>query len=183
MKDTHVCSWSVDNPARRLNQWQQSSPIYFVAYPKPYVVRSLSITAPSSLTTTDSISSRCVPFSVMPIHRGKRVVSRTPSVACVEVCQGKLIWPHSPMNTCSHWFVPIITLQENVLTTKLRLRSLPVTCCTSNVNPPTGFRRYDGKEAHEIFNELRIHETSIIYSLIIRKDHLSFGSATRRAKD
>src|ERR1041385_5638723 len=48
-----------------------------------------------------------------------------------------------PINACSAWFVLIITLRESALTTELLRRSLPVTCCTSNVNPPRQFARND----------------------------------------
>src|SRR5437764_9217429 len=73
----------------------------------------------------------------------RRAALKTPSDACAEDCRGKLIWPRCPINACSPWCVPIITLRESVLTTKPRQRFSAVTCCTSNVNPPSRFRGND----------------------------------------
>src|SRR5438128_1291691 len=98
----------------------------------------------SSRTITASINYRCAPFSATLMHRGRRAALKTPSDACAEDCRGKLIWPRCPINACSPWCVPIITLRESVLTTKPRQRFSAVTCCTSNVNPPFGIR-YDGE--------------------------------------
>src|SRR5438093_7525925 len=91
----------------------------------------------SSRTITASINYRCAPFSATLMHRGRRAALKTPSDACAEDCRGKLIWPRCPINACSPWCVPIITLPESVLTTKPRQRFSAVTCCTSNVNPPS----------------------------------------------
>src|SRR5204863_6565149 len=52
----------------------------------------------------------------------------------------------TPINACSPWCVPIITLRESVLTTKPRQRFSAVTCCTSNVNPPCRFHGNDVKQ-------------------------------------
>src|SRR5437762_5296494 len=97
----------------------------------------------SSRTITASINYRCAPFSATLMHRGRRAALKTPSDACAEDCRGKLIWPRCPINACSPWCVPIITLRESVLTTKPRQRFSAVTCCTSNVNPPIRFLYYD----------------------------------------
>src|SRR3989442_11587642 len=115
----------------------------------------------SSRTITASINYRCAPFSATLMHRGRRAALKTPSDACAEDCRGKLIWPRCPINACSPWCVPIITLPESVLTTKPRQRFSAVTCCTSNVNPPTGFRRYDGEDLNDLFNELWFQDTSM----------------------
>ncbi len=128
----------VVNPIRPLILWRQSSLSYFVLCQSSYVVPSPSIMALSSLTITASINYRCAPFSATLMHRGRRAALKTPSDACAEDCRGKLIWPHCPINACSPWCVPIITLRESVLTTKPRQRFFAVTCCTSNVNPPPG---------------------------------------------
>src|SRR5436305_15114083 len=88
------------------------------------------------------------------MHRGRRAALKTPSDACAEDCRGKLIWPRCPINACSPWCVPIITLRESVLTTKPRQRFSAVTCCTSNVNPPAGFHRHDDKSSAHFFSEL-----------------------------
>src|SRR5207302_3710244 len=93
----------------------------------------------SSRTITASINYRSAPFSATLMHRGRRAALKTPSDACAEDCRGKLIWPRCPINACSPWCVPIITLPESVLTTKPRQRFSAVTCCTSNVNPPSGY--------------------------------------------
>src|SRR5437016_6780857 len=90
----------------------------------------------SSRTITASINYRSAPFSATLMHRGRRAALKTPSDACAEDCRGKLIWPRCPINACSPWCVPIITLPESVLTTKPRQRFSAVTCCTSNVNLP-----------------------------------------------
>src|SRR5438552_17490026 len=95
----------------------------------------------SSRTITASINYRCAPFSATLMHRGRRAALKTPSDACAEDCRGKLIWPRCPINACSPWCVPIITLPESVLTTKPRQRFSAVTCCTSNVNPPCQLRQ------------------------------------------
>src|SRR6266700_1399370 len=97
-------------------------------------------------TITSSINYRCAPFSATLMHRGRRAALKTPSDACAEDCRGKLIWPRCPINACSPWCVPIITLRESVLTTKPRQRFSAVTCCTSNVNPPSRFRGNDEKK-------------------------------------
>src|SRR6266511_747424 len=141
MKDALVCSLLAVNPIRPLILWRQSSLSYFVLCQSSYVVPSPSIMALSSLTITASINYRCAPFSATLMHRGRRAALKTPSDACAEDCRGKLIWPHCPINACSPWCVPIITLRESVLTTKPRQRFFAVTCCTSNVNPPSGDRR------------------------------------------
>src|SRR5947208_14369551 len=99
----------------------------------------------SSRTITASINYRCAPFSATLMHRGRRAALKTPSDACAEDCRGKLIWPRCPINACSPWCVPIITLPESVLTTKPRQRFSAVTCCTSNVNPPSRLRGKDGR--------------------------------------
>src|SRR5438094_8309362 len=100
----------------------------------------------SSRTITASINYRCAPFSATLMHRGRRAALKTPSDACAEDCRGKLIWPRCPINACSPWCVPIITLRESVLTTKPRQRFSAVTCCTSNVNPP---RRLSANETRK----------------------------------
>src|SRR5206468_12214700 len=106
------------------------------------------IMALSSRTITASINYRCAPFSATLMHRGRRAALKTPSDACAEDCRGKLIWPRCPINACSPWCVPIITLRESVLTTKPRQRFSAVTCCTSNVNPPPRFYPQDhGQES------------------------------------
>src|SRR5207249_10796947 len=116
----------------------------------------------SSRTITASINYRCAPVSATLMHRGRRAALKTPSDACAEDCRGKLIWPRCPINACSPWCVPIITLRESVLTTKPRQRFSAVTCCTSNVNPPAGFRRYDGKDLNDLFSELWFQDASKI---------------------
>src|SRR5437016_2727196 len=102
----------------------------------------------SSRTITASINYRCAPFSATLMHRGRRAALKTPSDACAEDCRGKLIWPRCPINACSPWCVPIITLPESVLTTKPRQRFSAVTCCTSNVNPPCVKSRNEGYILH-----------------------------------
>src|SRR5205809_3260558 len=136
MKDALVCSLSAVNPIRPLILWRQSSLSYFVLCQSSYVVPSPLIMALSSRTITASINYRCAPFSATLMHRGRRAALKTPSDACAEDCRGKLIWPRCPINACSPWCVPIITLRESVLTTKPRQRFSAVTCCTSNVDPP-----------------------------------------------
>jgi len=89
-----------------------------------------TIMVPSSPITTDSRNSRCAPFSVIPMHRGKKVALKTPSDACAGNCREKLTWPSYPRTACSPWCVPIITLRENALTTKLQQRSSATNCCT-----------------------------------------------------
>src|SRR5207237_2773538 len=143
MKDALVCSLSAVNPIRPLILWRQSSLSYFVLCQSSYVVPSPLIMALSSRTITASINYRCAPFSATLMHRSRRAALKTPSDACAEDCRGKLIWPRCPINACSPWCVPIITLPESVLTTKPRQRFSAVTCCTSNVNPPARFRGYD----------------------------------------
>jgi len=96
-------------------------------------------------TTTDSINYRCAPFSVTPMRRGKKAALKTPSDACAEDCREKPTWLHSLTIACSRWSVPIITLRESVLTTKPRRRFSAVTCCTSNVNPPSRLRGNDDR--------------------------------------
>src|SRR5438093_4163221 len=157
MKDALVCSLSAVNPIRPLILWRQSSLSYFVLCPSSYVVPSPLIMALSSRTITASINYRCAPFSATLMHRGRRAALKTPSDACAEDCRGKLIWPRCPINACSPWCVPIITLRESVLTTKPRQRFSAVTCCTSNVNPPAGFHRHDGKRHGYFFSELPRH--------------------------
>ena len=49
----------------------------------------------------------------------------------------------SPMTACSVWFARIITHQESVVTAKPRPRSSLVTCCASNVDPPSRVRGND----------------------------------------
>src|SRR5439155_26629019 len=99
------------------------------------------------------------------MHRGRRAALKTPSDACAEDCRGKLIWPRCPINACSPWCVPIITLRESVLTTKSRQRFSAVTCCTSNVNPPAGFHRHDGKSRAYFFSDLLRQHTSRKFGL------------------
>ena len=69
---------------------------------------------------------------------------------CVEACREKPTSLRSPMTACSVWFARIITLQESVLTSIPRPRFSPVTCCTSNVNPPPRVRGND-KSRRETF--------------------------------
>src|SRR2546422_5512473 len=161
MKDALVCSLSAVNPIRPLILWRQSSLSYFVLCQSSYVVPSPLIMALSSRTITASINYRCAPFSATLMHRGRRAALKTPSDACAEDCRGKLIWPRCPINACSPWCVPIITLPESVLTTKPRQRFSAVTCCTSNVNPPAGFHRHDGKGAQNSSTNFLIHHTSV----------------------
>src|SRR5947208_13661872 len=151
MKDALVCSLSAVNPIRPLILWRQSSLSYFVLCQSSYVVPSPLIMALSSRTITASINYRCAPFSATLMHRGRRAALKTPSDACAEDCRGKLILPRCPINACSPWCVPIITLRESVLTTKPRQRFSAVTCCTSNVNPPAGFHRHDSKTPDDLF--------------------------------
>src|SRR5438034_9204704 len=87
----------------------------------------------------------------------RRAALKTPSDACAEDCRGKLIWPRCPINACSPWCVPIITLRESVLTTKPRQRFSAVTCCTSNVNPPSGFHRHDDRWSVDFCIEFLSH--------------------------
>src|SRR5438128_6423611 len=107
----------------------------------------------SSRTITASINYRCAPFSATLMHRGRRAALKTPSDACAEDCRGKLIWPRCPINACSPWCVPIITLPESVLTTKPRQRFSAVTCCTSNVNPPPLYSLHEELDVAWCFHE------------------------------
>src|SRR5437773_4464527 len=160
MKDALVCSLSAVNPIRPLILWRQSSLSYFVLCQSSYVVPSPLIMALSSRTITVSINYRCAPFSATLMHRGRRAALKTPSDACAEDCRGKLIWPRCPINACSPWCVPIITLRESVLTTKPRQRFSAVTCCTSNVNPPASFHRHDCKDNAHFLIELLRHASN-----------------------
>src|SRR5207244_9013955 len=114
----------------------------------------------SSRTITASINYRCAPFSATLMHRGRRAALKPPSDACAEDCRGKLIWPRCPINACSPWCVPIITLRESVLTTKPRQRFSAVTCCTSNVNPPSRFHGNDVRNVHRVL----IHFSKLAWS-------------------
>lgn len=106
------------------------SPSCFVVCLGPYVVRSLSTTALSSLITTDSRSSLCAPFSVIPMPPGKKAALKMPSDACAEDSLAKPIWLCYPPTVCSVWYVAIITPRESVLTIKLQRRFSATTCCT-----------------------------------------------------
>src|ERR1700752_4449238 len=78
------------------------------------------------------------------MRRGKKAALKTPSAACAAGCREKPTWRLSLTIACSRWFVPIITLRESVSTTKPQQRFSAMICCTSDVNPPTRFRGYDG---------------------------------------
>ena len=108
----------------------------FSALPKSLRRTSPSITGRNSPTTIDFINSRCAPFSVMPMRRGKKAALKTPSAACDAGCREKPTWRLSLTIACSRWFVPIITLRESVSTTKPQQRFSAMICCTSDVNPP-----------------------------------------------
>src|ERR1051325_9968590 len=154
MKDARASSWLVDSPIRLLIPQHKSSPICSAPYPTPYVAQSPSITARSSPIITVFINYRCAPFSATLMPRGRRAGLKMPSDACAEDCRGKRIWLPCPINACSACFVLIVTLRESALTTKLLRRSLPVTCCTSNVNPPSGLRRNDERRISAFQNQL-----------------------------
>ena len=74
---------------------------------------------------------------------GKKAALKTPSAACAAGCREKPTWRLSLTIACSRWFVPIITLRESVSTTKPQQRFSAMICCTSDVNPPSRFRRND----------------------------------------
>src|SRR5438093_6222731 len=169
MKDALVCSLSAVNPIRPLILWRQSSLSYFVLCQSSYVVPSPLIMALSSRTITASINYRCAPFSATLMHRGRRAALKTPSDACAEDCRGKLIWPRCPINACSPWCVPIITLRESVLTTKPRQRFSAVTYCTSNVNPPSRFHGNDVKQkSYAIQPEIGLKPTGVNSACVAR---------------
>src|SRR5207245_6725499 len=107
----------------------------------------------------------------------RRAALKTPSDACVEDCRGKLIWPRCPINACSPWCVPIITLPESVLTTKPRQRFSAVTCCTSNVNPPSRFHGNDDETSRSV---LEVRNANLAFP--ISGKSLPHDRATRQAK-
>src|SRR5207237_1485981 len=177
MKDALVCSLSAVNPISPRILWRQSSLIYFVLCQSSYVVPSPLIMALSSRTITASINYRCAPFSATLMHRGRRAALKTPSDACAEDCRGKLIWPRCPINACSPWCVPIITLPESVLTTKPRQRFSAVTCCTSNVNPPS---RFHGNDDETSCSVLEVRNAKLAFP--VSGKSLPHDRATRQAK-
>jgi len=99
--------------------------------------------APSSPVTRTSIPSASPPSSAIRMRPGKKAASRTPSAACAAPGPERPIWPRSTTmpspRPCSPTTIPL----ENALTGKHQPRPSLNTCCTSNENPHSGFRRDD----------------------------------------
>ena len=78
-----------------------------------------------------------------PHALGKKAASKTPSAACAAACRAKPTSPPSRNTTSSPSSKPTTTLPENASTITPQPKSSSHNCCTSNVNPPSGFRRND----------------------------------------
>ena len=102
---------------------------------------SPSITAPSSPGITTSIPSASRRFSVIRMRPGKRAGSKMPSGACAGPCPARPTWPPSRRSTLHAWSKRTIIPPGNVSAIRRPPRFLETICCTSNVNPPSCFRR------------------------------------------
>src|SRR5712691_432173 len=137
-------SCSPSSPAKPLNR----PPSSCVPGSNPCPIRcarpSPSTMEPSSLSTISSKpSSVSKPSSAIPTAPGKRVASKTPSVACVARCPARPTWqPSTPISSMP---VPPPTTShpESASASKPLPKPSFLNCCTSNVNPSTGLRRDD----------------------------------------
>ncbi len=111
--------------------------------PPPGAKRSLSITGRSLRGMTPSMLSASRPSSVRPTRPGKKAASRTPSAACAGPCRARPTWRPSRMSTLRAWSRYTIIPRGNVSAIRPQPRFLGTICCTSNVNPPSCFRRND----------------------------------------
>src|SRR5262249_34464817 len=117
-----------------------SSPLCPRRFGKP----SPSIMEPSLLAIAACTPSTSRPSSATRTRPGRREVSRTPSVDCVASFPERPTSPTSQTKASSPSWLPTPAPHESALPTNPQPSSSSPLCCTSNVNPPPGFRRDDG---------------------------------------
>ena len=94
------------------------------------VRRSPSTTGRSSLAITNSIPWAYRPSSAIPIHRGRKGGSRTPSVACGALCHGRPTWRNCRTTGSLYSYRPTTILRANASATTLHPRPYGIRCCT-----------------------------------------------------
>lgn len=133
----------VRQPSKAAAPVAQPSRPCWLRCPQPCVAASPLITVPNSPCTTPCINPwACGPTSAIRIPLGKRAASRTPTGACAAGYPAAPMSQTSPQINSYRSLRSTITHHESASALKPPPRSSPK-CCISNVNPPTGLRRYD----------------------------------------
>ena len=136
-------SWRFVRPVKLLAPTPTPSPASWDLCPSPGARLSPSTTAPSSLATMTSIPWLSRLSSAIPILPGRKAESRMPSAVCADPFLERLTWLPCPM-TISPPCSRLTTIPHvSAWTIKPPPRYSGTTCCTSNVNPPSGLRRND----------------------------------------
>jgi hypothetical protein len=107
---------------------------------------SPSTTAPSSPAIASFTASPWQPSSAIRTPLGRKAASKTPSAACAASSPARPTSPCCRKSSSSPSSAPTTTHRENALTSERQPRP-SYSCCTSNVNPPSGLRRNDGSSA------------------------------------